>query len=290
VLVGVLLDLFLNLIVLCRSNLVEVVLLSSARFDTLLVVLECLISVFKESQLVIAILNGSVEHFYADLVAFFLQFVLSIVARSDVVTFILNLNSVVLSGTAFILNVSISLFVMMVAVRFFDNLIMEHDAVVVGVGNGFLSGLVLVEDGLSPVVAHVKSVLGVLDLHASLDSVVSPRNGVLVTTDFEFSNPLSQKSEKSLPVIAAQFHELRKLVHDVLVHSEVGRYLLVDVLQVFSFRVDTLAEIASWANIAEWSIGIFFSIIVLATLRYDSFFVSTFFELRFSLNFSSFED
>lgn len=71
--VGVILDLFLDLVVLSGGDsLVEVVLLSLASFDNLSMVLECLISGLKESQLVVAILDGSVEHIYADFVTLFL--------------------------------------------------------------------------------------------------------------------------------------------------------------------------------------------------------------------------
>lgn len=191
-LVRVLLHFFLDFIVFGRGHIVEVELLGRAGLDLLDVVLECLVSVLEESNLILAVSDGRVEHIHTDGVTVLLKSVFSIVAGIDVVSLSLDLSVLVLSVAVRSLNSAELLLVPSGYFRLFGNFVREGDGVVVSVLDGLLGLSVVVVDLVLEVDEDIQSVLVVSDLKVQLIPVVSPGNSVFVTSDLKLLLPGSQ--------------------------------------------------------------------------------------------------
>jgi len=272
VLHGVLLDVLLDLLVSGRGFLDLVLHVGSGGFDDLAVVLECLISVFEESQLVVAIGDGSVKALDADIVTVLLEFVFSVVAGIDVISLGLDLGVLILDITAFTISIVEGTLVSSVVLRLVGDLELEADSLIVSSLDGFLGVEVVLDNLFFPSYASIKSLLVVSDLKVGFVPVVSPGDGVLINTDLESLDPGSQKPEESLPVGVRSLSDQKgKFVHDILIDSEVSGDLLVDVLEVLSLVVDALTEITSlFLGDVVGEVSVILSIVVFVSLRYDS--------------------
>jgi hypothetical protein len=124
-----------------------------------------------------------------------LELVLAVVAGIDVFSLSLDLSILVLSVTVRALNVAELLLVSGVDIRLFGNSVFEKNGVVIGCLDSFLGVAIVVVDEVLHVDVDIESFLVVSDFKVDVDSVLSPDNGVLVTADLEFLDPVSQKSE-----------------------------------------------------------------------------------------------
>jgi hypothetical protein len=236
-------------------------------------VLECLVSVFEESQLIVAISDGCVEGVNTDIMTLLLKFTLSIVTSIDVSSLSLDLDVLVFGVTAVATDLVELVFVSSVDFRFVGNLKLEADGLVVSSLDRLLGCEIEVDNMVLPFNAFVKSFLSVSDLEVDVVSMVSPDNGMFVNTNLESFNPGSQKLEESLPIgVIGHGDKKRKFVHNILVNSEIGRNLLVDIFKVLGLGVDSLAEVTSrlTRNI-NIEVGVILSIVVAVTFRHNSF-------------------
>jgi hypothetical protein len=271
VLTGVILHFSLDFGVSSRGHFGEVHFSTLTTLDFLGMTLECLISVPKESDLIIAVSNGIVKAVQADGVADLLEFVLTVVAGIDVLSLSLDLSVLVLSVTVRSLDVAELLLVSGVDIRLFVNSVRERDGIIVSVLDGLLGLSIVVVDLVLEVDEDIQSVLVVSDLEVQLVSVVSPGNSVFITADLKLLLPGSQQLKESHPVrVSGHGNELLELIHDIFVNSEVGGDLLVDVLEVLSLSVAAISEVPALSSSilnGVLVVGIGLSIVVDITLR-----------------------